>query len=437
MMRAVTCITAAALLAMVVATPVYSPAMPEESAETKRPPSLQEYEEQLAAICASASRSVVQIHSRYPVRCFDELGREVEPDSTEKRFNIRPPRRFSSGFLVTDAGHIVTLIGNVEAAERITVRVAAGDPEYEARIVGMDRETGVAVLKIEGEDLQPVKPGKSSDLKQGHVVAAVGNPLGLRATVSFGTVSGLNRAIRTNTMAYTGLFQCTAPAYPGDSGGLIVNSRGQAVGIIVSTYRSAAETLQVQLKNSLMMLEEYKALTDPERGGKLNDEEFVKEFRKRLATMTERQEKFVKNLRLLEASLGSHPVVGNTEMLNFFIPMDTVTDVVDQLIKTGKVVRPLLGVKIREMDDRYRKLLGLKEDEGLLVEQVIKESPAEKAGIREKDVIVAIDGRKVSTLLGLKALIAGHRPGDKISVAVIRGETQEKINVEIVLGVKE
>ncbi|RKY27117.1 MAG: hypothetical protein DRP79_03785 [Planctomycetota bacterium] len=436
-MRAVICAAVAVLLTAWVATPVYSPAKTEESAEAKRLPSLQDYEKQLTAICASACRSIVQIEAHYPTRCFDERGREVRPDSPEKKFTIRPPCRVASGFLVTDKGHIVTLTGGVEAAERIVVRPSTGEAEYEAQIVGTDRETGIAVIKIDGGDFKPVRFGKSSELRRGCVVASVGNPFGLRATASFGTVSGLNRAIRTGTMLYTGLIQCTAPAYPGDSGGLIVNSSGEAVGIVISTYRSAAEGLRAQLKGALSVLENYQALTDPKRGGGMSDEEFIKEFRRRLATMTERQKEIVKSLRMLEADPLSYRMVGNTETLNFAIPIDAVTGVIDQLIKTGKVVRPLFGLKIREIDDEYRGLFGLQKGEGMLVEGVISGGPADKAGIRKKDIIVAIDGRKVSTLPGVKEILAEHKPGDKVSMTLIRGEGRgEKIEVEITLGTR-
>jgi S1-C subfamily serine protease len=308
------------------------------------------------------------------------------------------------------------------------------DTAYEAHVAGTDPMTGIAVIKIDGNIFKPVKFGKSSALQQGHTVVAVGNPLGLRATISFGAVSGLNRTIKTESALYSGLFQYTAQVYPGDSGGLVLNSSGEAVGIIVATYRVAGEELQLQLNEAIKSLDELQALSDP----KLTDQDFIAKYRKYLATAVAKQQDIIKKFRLAESGMSSYGPVGLTESLNFAIPADLVQKAIEQLkAPDHKVVRGVLGVKVSEIDDVVRGTLGLQKGEGLVIEEIIVDGPAAQAGLKTNDIIVSVDGKTVGSLLDMKVLMTGYKPGDKMKVVVVRGANRERKTIEATLGASQ
>jgi serine protease Do len=435
-MRSAILLILLALLALAIGTREWRAAGSDETNSAAMLPSLQEYEKELAAICDSARESIVQVETDYPPKYYDETGREVAAGDAAVKVVVPPPRKISSGFFVTDSGHIVTLISNVEGAQKITVRPSTSDIAYEAQIVGTDIQTGIAVLKIEGNVFKPVKFGKSSDLRQGHLVAAAGNPFGLlRATMSFGTVSGLNRTIQTEAGQFAGLFQYTAQVYPGDSGGLVLNSRGEAVGIIFATYQPEDAKRKEQLNEAMTTLDELLALTDPQRGGKMTNDDFVKELRTRLAALAERQKQVVMSMRFSEGAMSPYEAVSSTGSLHFAIPADLVKYVIDQLVASGKVVRAVLGVRIGEIGDEIRGLLGLEKGEGLLVEQVLQNGPAAGAGVQGNDIILSVDDRPVGSLLDMKVLMGAYKPGDKIKLALRRNK--ERMTVEVTLGASQ
>ena len=439
-MRPAILVISLAALVLAVGTSDWRPAASDEAKPAPALPALQEYDKELAAICDAARESIVQIETDYPAKYYDENGAEVEAGSPAIKY-AAPPRKASSGFFVSDAGHIVTLTSNVEGAQRIIVRLSTSSTPYEARFAGSDLQTGVSVIKIEPKDSETFRKvtfGRSSDLRQGHVVAAAGNPFGLlKATTAFGAVSGFNRTVQIGMMQYAGLFQHTAQVYPGDSGGLVLNSKGEAVGIIFATYTAESEKKQARISDAMAVLAELQALTDPNRGGKMTDEEFVKELRARLAAMAERQKQAIMAMRFAEGGMSPFAAVASTESLRFAIPTDLVRNVIEQLVASGKVVRAVIGVRIAEIQDEMRAVVGLRKGEGLLIEQVIQDGPAAKAGIQNNDIILSVDGRPVSTLLEMKVLMGDYKPGDKMKLEVLRFSSKQRETIEITLGASE
>jgi len=435
-MRSAILLILLALLALAIGSQDWRAAASEEPSPAASLPSLQEYEKELIAICDSARESIVQIEADYPQKRYDEAGREVPGNDPAGKYVILPPGKISSGFFVTEAGHIVTLTSNVEGAQKITVRPSTSNMAYEAQVVGSDAQTGISVIKIDGNIFKPVKFGKSSGLRQGSLVAAVGNSFGLlRATTSFGTVSGLNRTVQMDAAQFAGLFQYTAQVYPGDSGGLVLNSSGEAVGIIFATYQPEDAKRKERLNEASTTLDDLLALTDPQRGGEMTDEEFVKELRTRLAAIAARQKAAVMQMRFGASAGSPYEAVNSTESLHFAIPMDLVKDAIDQLVKSGKVVRAMLGVKVAELADEVRGVLNLQKGEGLLVEEVLQGGPAAGAGMQANDIIVSVDDKPVGSLLDMKVLMGAYKPGDKMKITLVRGK--EKMTVEVTLGASQ
>lgn len=268
-----------------------------------------------------------------------------------------------SGVFATSDGYIITNNHVIENADEI--RVTTFDKkEYKAKVVGSDKLTDLAVLKIEGDGFKPVHFGNIDDVKIGELVIAVGNPLGLSSTVTSGIVSAIGRgglSLQRSNAAIENYIQTDAPINPGNSGGGLFNLNGSLIGINTA-----------------------------------------------IATKT-----------------GSYIGYG------FAIPVDLVRTVVSEIIKSGKFTRARLGVLIRTVDETLAKSLGLKEVSGAVVNDVLDNSPAKKAGIEVEDVILAVDGKKVNTSNELQTEIAKRRPGQSVEISIWRDGKVIKKNVKL------
>ncbi len=264
-----------------------------------------------------------------------------------------------SGVFVTTNGYIVTNHHVIENAKEIIV-TTIDRKEYKAKVVGSDKLTDIAVIKIDGEGFQPAHFANFDDVKVGELVIAVGNPLGLSYTVTSGIISAINRgglSLQRSSAAIENFIQTDAPINPGNSGGGLFNLNGSLVGI-----------------NSA------------------------------IATRT-----------------------GGYMGYGFAIPVDLVKTVASEIIRTGKFTRARLGVLIRTVDETLAKALGLKNVAGAVVNDVVKDSPAEKYGIEVEDVILEVDGKPVNTSNELQSEIAKRRPGETVELTIWRnGKTIKK-----------
>ncbi len=271
-----------------------------------------------------------------------------------------PQMGSGSGVIISKDGYIVTNNHVVKGAGEHGIKVVLTDKrEFDAKVVGLDENTDLAVIKIEANDLSVMSLGNSDNIQVGEWVLAVGNPLGLNNTVTAGIVSALGRNIGVNGGGYAieNFIQTDAAINPGNSGGALVDVNGQLVGI-----NSAIKTN-----------------------------------------------------------------TGYYQGYGFAIPVNIVRTVVEELIKTGKVVRGYIGVQIQTVDETMAKGLGLDKAKGVLVQSLQKGGAGEDAGLQAGDVILAVDGREVNASNELQVIINSKRPGDVAKLTVFRdGKTMEK-----------
>ncbi len=276
----------------------------------------------------------------------------------------RPQKRAGagSGFFISSDGLIVTNNHVVEGANKVWVRIAEGSDRVEAKIVGRDSATDVALIKIDAKKpYAPLPLGDSSTLRVGDWVMAVGNPLAMEHTVTVGVVSAKNRTLGLSeaTRSFEDFIQTDAAINLGNSGGPLVNLCGQVVGM--NTAINAAG-----------------------------------------------------------------------QNLGFAIPVNTIKSVLPQLKEKGKVIRGYLGVSISNLDQKAQEAFKLPSRNGALVQSVSRPGPADKAGIKAGDVIIAVDGMPVKETRQLIDHVSAIAPGSTTELEVIRDGKRQTISV--VLG---
>jgi len=272
--------------------------------------------------------------------------------------------RAGSGVIISQDGHIVTNQHVVENSKHVTVTLANGD-EYEAKVIGTDPKTDIALLKIDVDfPLTAAKFGNSDNVSVGSFVIAVGNPFGLSNSVSIGVVSGLKRVL--NMGFYDNYIQTDASINPGSSGGPLFNSTGEVIGINTLIY------------------------TDSSKDNK-------------------------------KINIG----------IGFAIPINMVKDIIERLKEDGKVIRGSFGIIIQTISPGLQKEFGLKNRDGILVSNVGKNSAAEKGGLQRGDIIIKVNGKKVTNIVELSFTISMIRPGKEVAVVIIRDGKRKKLVIKV------
>ena len=244
-----------------------------------------------------------------------------------------------SGVVASAAGYVLTNHHVVEGADEIEVALADGK-KLQAKIVGTDPDTDLAVLRVSADGLPAVTFGSSEALRVGDVVLAIGNPFGVGQTVTSGIVSALGRSgLGINT--FENFIQTDAAINPGNSGGALVDSRGNLVGINTAIYSRS--------------------------GG----------------------------------SMG----------IGFAIPVSTAKVVLEQIVRTGSVTRGWIGVELQEISPALAESFRLGGTEGAVIGGVLRNGPADKAGVKPGDVLLAIEGKAVADPQGVLNVMAGLTPG--------------------------
>jgi serine protease Do len=265
-----------------------------------------------------------------------------------------PTQGAGTGIVLDPDGHILTNAHVIEGAQRIEVLLSDGR-SVEAKVTGADPATDLAVLKVEGQTLEPAALGDSNRLRVGDRVIAVGNALALEGpTVTEGIVSALDRTIRTDGVTLDHLIQTDAAINPGNSGGPLLDAAGNVVGVNTA-------------------------------------------------------------------------VAGNAQNIGFAIAISHARSVVDELIRTGKVVRPFLGVTMTKVTPQIVSIERLSVKEGALITQVSQGSPADQAGIRPGDVIVEVDGKQVTDPQAVQDAIRSRKPGDRIDLVIARDDERLRL----------
>jgi len=304
----------------------------------------------------------------------DSFGGSPFNDELLRRFFGQPPQQKrsphqtpkhnaagqGSGFIVSADGYIMTNNHVVADADKVTVQLLDGS-EYEAKIIGTDPPTDVALIKIDvDEKLPALKLGDSDQLEVGDWVLAFGNPFGLSHTLTAGIVSAKGRS-GMGLSDYENFIQTDAAINPGNSGGPLVNLDGEVVGMNTAIYSRS--------------------------GGYMG--------------------------------------------IGFAIPINMAKNIRQQLIQDGGVTRGRLGVYIQDLNKDLAESFGINQHEGILVAQVLEDSPAEKAGVQQGDVILKLDGEKVTAVASFRNKVAMTRPGSKVELLVLRGESKKKIKATI------
>ena len=268
-----------------------------------------------------------------------------------------------SGVVLSSDGYVITNYHVVEGAAAVSVLFTDGR-QLQARMVGGDKLSDLAVLQVDAQDLTPAEFGNSDSLRVGDMVVAIGDPLGieLRGTMTDGIVSAINRDLTTDGRTLT-LIQTNAALNSGNSGGPLINCYGQVIGI---------NTMKI----------------------------------------------------------GDYVSSAGVEGLGFAIPSTTVKLIVDQLLSQGYVSgRPELGIQGVDIPELYRYYYRM--PEGVYVNAVTAGSDAAAKGIQVKDIILAIDGQRISSIEDIETILYNHQPEDVVTLIIYRGGYQYEVDVTL------
>ncbi|TFG30899.1 PDZ domain-containing protein [Candidatus Thorarchaeota archaeon] len=269
---------------------------------------------------------------------------------------VVPVQGQGSGVILSDTGYIVSNAHVIEGARDVEVTLHDGQT-YKAVVVGESKTKDLAILKIEALGLVPIERGDSSSLQVGQFAIAIGNPLGLGSSVTFGMVSALDRTIQSQRSFLEGLIQTSAQINPGNSGGALVDLNGRLIGV---------PTAMIQWSQGI----------------------------------------------------------------GFAIAVDTLKAVFDELVETGTVRTPWMGIVgitlNRGLATHYRLVI----DKGAMILEVPK-GPSRSAGLQPGDVIVAINEIDITSMEDLRRMIIGSKVGDKLRIRFYRRREVFETYVEL------
>ncbi len=296
--------------------------------------------------------------------------------------NPSPPlqrRSLGSGFVIDKAGHIVTSNRVISGAPGLRVSFSGSD-QFAATLVGQDPTSGVAVLQVaaHSRSFSPLPLGDSDEVQVGDSVVAIGNTLSLDRTATVGIVSSVQHGIDSTSSSASHAIQTDAAINHGNSGGPLINSRGQVIGV--------------------------------------------------------------------SSQLGTRVASSGGEGIGFAIPIDTVKTVVAQLLATGEVQHPFLGIDAQPVNAALARAFALPCDYGLMVQNVTPGTGAARAGLRPGrtsvlvagesyviggDIIVAANGTPVTSESQLRDVLETMKPGDKLALRIWRGDKEKTVHVKL------
>ncbi|MGP8243526.1 MAG: trypsin-like peptidase domain-containing protein [Bryobacteraceae bacterium] len=289
---------------------------------------------------------------------FNQTHKEVEPDLANVVCIPGEEREHSlgSGVIVSADGYVLTHNHVVSGADEIQVSLS-DKREFKGRVVGTDAKTDVAVVKIEGTNLPVLTLGDSSKAQVGDFALAVGNPFGIGQTVIMGIISATGRG-GLGIEDYEDFLQTDAAINPGDSGGALVNVRGELVGL---------------------------------------------------------------NTAILSGG-------GGNQGVGFAVPVNVAREVMDQILKHGKVIRGSIDVLIQPVTPELAKSFGLTgEPRGALVANVAPDSPAAHAGIERGDIVLDLNGAPITDSRDLSFKVSMMAPGAPVKLRIFRNGKEQDI----------
>jgi len=303
-----------------------------------------------------------RILSRVPTDPFFEYFGDGFWGQNRNRPQQQMQEASGSGVIVSEEGHIVTNNHVVDQAAEIIVSLYNGRG-YKAKLVGTDPSTDLAVIKIDENDLPEASLANSDDVRVGDWVLAVGNPFNLASTVTAGIVSAKARNINIlrDNSAIESFIQTDAAVNPGNSGGALVNLKGELIGINTA-----------------------------------------------IATPT-----------------------GTYAGYSFAVPSNIVRKVMTDIIEYGEVQRGYLGVVIQDLSWQLAEQLGLDMSQGVVVANLVRNGPADKAGLKIKDVILEIEGNPIHSSSRLLEIVGSRKPGDELKMTIQRDGKKRNVSVKL------
>ena len=273
------------------------------------------------------------------------------------------PAGAGTGFIISEDGYIVTNNHVVEGSQQLRVIFSDGTA-VAGELVGTDRRTDLAVIKVDVEVPAVVPLGDSDALRPGEPIVAIGSALGdYTNTITTGVISGLGRQLDD----LDNLIQHDAAINPGNSGGPLLNMRGEVVGVNTAVIRNAGTGI-------------------------------------------------------------------TAEGMAFAVPSNTVRDVVDQIINTGQVVRPFLGISFQILTPSLAAAEDLPIDYGAIVMEITPGGPVANSGIQVDDIITKLNGEEITQNRSLQTILFQYAPGDTIDVEVYRPSSGETLTFQVTLG---
>jgi serine protease Do len=393
-------------------------------------------------------------------------GRDEELDEFFRRFfgpegrGFAQPRSLGSGFILSSDGDILTNNHVVQDAERIVVRMR-DRRELEAKLVGADPRSDLALLKVDARDLPTVKVGRSANLRVGEWVLAIGSPFGFDYSVTAGIVSAKGRSLpNENNENYVPFIQTDVAINPGNSGGPLFNLDGQVVGINSQIYTRSGGFMGVSfaipIDDALEVVEQLKTDGHVSRGwlGVVIQEvnrELAESFGLEkpagalVARVSEGSPAAKAGLREgdiivefdgvpVELSADLPHIVGRTKagstarmtvvregkriVLDVVVGELPESDRVAAAMAPGAAEPTRLGLAVEPLSDAARQRSGV--EQGVLVTAV--DGPAAEAGLRQGDVITRLDNREVDSIQTFASIVSSLVPGRSVPVLIVRGQ---------------
>ena len=283
---------------------------------------------------------------------FGNGGTDIPKDRKEKALG--------SGVIISPEGYILTNNHVVDGATDVKVMLS-DKRELQAKIVGTDPKTDIAVLKVEGGSFSPITIGDSTKVEVGDVAIAIGNPFGVGQTVTRGIISAKGRG-GLGIEDYEDFLQTDAPINPGNSGGALVNDRGELIGI---------------------------------------------------------------NTAILSHESGGNQGIG------FAVPSNLARQVMDQILKNGKVVRAYLGILPQDLTPSMAKAFGEKDARGVVVGDVTPSSPAQESGLQRGDILLELNGNAISSANQLRMSVSMMTPGSNVKLKVLHNGSEREMTVKL------
>ena len=303
-----------------------------------------------------------------PFGGFFGRGQGNNGNGNNRKRQVQTPKRAAagSGVIISADGYIVTNNHVVDGADELTVTLNENSKEYSARIIGADKATDLALIKIDAKNLPAIVIANSDDVKVGEWVLAVGNPLGLNNTVTAGIVSAKARPM--NTGGITSMIQTDAAINQGNSGGALVNTRGELIGINAMLASPTGSNIGYG---------------------------------------------FAIPTSIVKKAIDDFKQYGTYQRAMIGIQGGSVKDYVDA------------------MKDQEKDVKDYGTMEGVRIENVVEDGAANEAGLEKEDVITAVDGQKVKTMGDLQGILAQKRPGEQVKVTYLRNKKEKTVTLTL------